>query len=47
MTELIERLIRAGKTVVSFPIVEYWIDVGRAADYQQADVDLRSGDSSS
>jgi NDP-sugar pyrophosphorylase family protein len=45
MTDLIARLLAAGKTVVSFPIVEYWIDVGRTADYEQADSDLRRGGS--
>ncbi len=36
MTDLIQALIDAGETVVGFPIVEYWIDVGRHEDYQKA-----------
>ena len=36
MTELIERHIAAGKRVVPFPIGEYWIDIGSAADYARA-----------
>lgn len=43
MTDLIETLISAGKTVVSFPIVEYWLDIGQHTDYQQAQEDLQSG----
>jgi NDP-sugar pyrophosphorylase family protein len=27
--------------VVSFPIVEYWLDIGQPADYEQAQVDIR------
>lgn len=36
MTDLIQALLDAGKTVVSFPIMEYWIDVGRHEDYLKA-----------
>lgn len=36
MTDLIQALLDAGQTVVGFPIVEYWIDVGRHEDYQKA-----------
>jgi dTDP-glucose pyrophosphorylase/CBS domain-containing protein len=43
MTELIERLIEAGKVVVSFPIMEYWLDVGRHEDYAKAQEDVRNG----
>lgn len=43
MTELIDRLVEKGQTVVSFPIVEYWLDIGRHADYEQAQQDMQSG----
>lgn len=36
MTDLIRVLIDAGETVVGFPIMEYWIDVGRHEDYMKA-----------
>jgi NDP-sugar pyrophosphorylase family protein len=36
MTDLISALIVAGRQVVSFPIVEYWLDVGRPDDYASA-----------
>jgi NDP-sugar pyrophosphorylase family protein len=40
MTDLIHKLVEAGKRVVSFPIVEYWLDVGRHEDYQKAQQDV-------
>jgi NDP-sugar pyrophosphorylase family protein len=43
MTDLIELLIREGQTVVSFPILEYWLDIGQHADYQRAQEDVQSG----
>jgi dTDP-glucose pyrophosphorylase len=39
MTDLIQRLLDQGRSVVSFPIVEYWLDIGRPADYEQAQRD--------
>src|SRR5207247_577564 len=36
MTELIQKLIEAGKVVVSFPIMEYWLDMGCPEDYVKA-----------
>jgi dTDP-glucose pyrophosphorylase len=42
MPELINRVISAGKHVVSFPIREQWIDIGQHADYQRANHDLAS-----
>jgi NDP-sugar pyrophosphorylase family protein len=35
MTDLIKKLIDEGRTVVGFPIMEYWIDVGRPEDYKK------------
>jgi len=43
MTELIERVIEAGKVVVSFPIMEYWLDIGHHNDYAKAQEDIRNG----
>jgi dTDP-glucose pyrophosphorylase/CBS domain-containing protein len=43
MTDLIQTLLQADKPVVSFPIVEYWLDVGRHEDYAQAQEDARNG----
>lgn len=43
MTDLIERLTKEGLPVASFPVVEYWLDIGRHSDYERAQEDLRSG----
>jgi NDP-sugar pyrophosphorylase family protein len=43
MTELIEKLITENRTVVSFPIVEYWLDIGQHEDYVQANRDAAEG----
>ena len=36
MTDLIQRLLQEGREVVSFPVREYWLDIGQSADYEQA-----------
>lgn len=43
MTDLIARLIDKGRHVVSFPIVEYWLDIGHKADYERAQQYARNG----
>lgn len=43
MTDLIECLLDDQRRVVSFPIQEYWIDIGEHADYEQAQDDLQNG----
>jgi NDP-sugar pyrophosphorylase family protein len=43
MTDLIERLVQQKCAVVSFPILDYWMDLGRHADYEQAQEDVRTG----
>ena len=43
MTDLIERLIQRGGSVISFPIVEYWLDIGEPSDYARAQEDVRNG----
>ncbi len=42
MTDLINRLIESGKRVVSFPVVEYWLDIGQLGDYERAQRDVQS-----
>ncbi len=39
MTALIQRLLNSNRCVVSFPIIEYWLDIGQPADYQKAQED--------
>ena len=41
--ELIERLLAEERTVVSFPIREYWLDIGKADQYDQAKADIAAG----
>lgn len=43
MPDLINRLITDGRRVISFPVREYWLDVGQHDDYRQAEADLRAG----
>jgi len=43
MTDLIQRLLKEGRLVVSFPIVEYWLDIGQVVDYEKAQEDMKNG----
>jgi len=43
MPDLISRLIAESRRVVSFPIWEYWLDIGQSADYRQAQKDIQEG----
>lgn len=43
MTELIQHLLDVGKWIVSFPIREYWLDIGHHASYKQAQEDVENG----
>ena len=39
MTDLIAALLAADRRVVSFPVVEYWLDIARLPDYEAAQSD--------
>jgi dTDP-glucose pyrophosphorylase/CBS domain-containing protein len=43
MTDLIQALIREKCHMVSFPIVEYWLDIGQYPDYEKAQSDSQDG----
>ena len=43
MTDLIHKLIAAKQRVVSFPILEYWLDIGQMDDYDKAQADVLNG----
>lgn len=43
MTQLVDQVIAEGGTVASFPIIEYWMDIGQHADYRKANADAESG----
>jgi dTDP-glucose pyrophosphorylase len=40
MPDLIRRLVDEGRRVVGFPLREYWLDIGRLTDYEQALADV-------
>lgn len=42
MTDLINRLVAKGRPVVSFPVREYWLDIGRLSDYEMAQENARA-----
>ena len=39
MPVLFEKLIKNGKKAVSFPIREYWLDIGRMSDFERANTE--------
>lgn len=41
MPDLIQDLISRGESVVSFPVLEYWLDIGRLSDYARAQEDYQ------
>jgi len=43
MPDLVRSLIDAGRRVANFPVREYWLDIGRHTDYEQAQQDIRNG----
>lgn len=43
MTDLMQKLMEDGRLVVGFPIIEYWVDVGKQEDYQKAREDVGNG----
>ena len=43
MPDLIETILSKNGVVVSFPIVEYWLDIGQHDDYQRAIADVEKG----
>lgn len=44
MTELIQRLLADNRLVVSFPVHEYWLDIGQHETYQQAQEKVKQMD---
>lgn len=41
MTDLIEELLAQGRPVACFPIIEYWLDIGKHDDFERAQDDVR------
>ena len=42
MTDLLNTLLSHGERVISFPISEAWLDIGRPDDYEKAQAQARS-----
>ncbi|HTQ63445.1 MAG TPA: nucleotidyltransferase family protein [Puia sp.] len=40
-TDLMEMVIAEKKKLINYPILEYWLDIGRASDFQKAQEDIR------
>mgnify|MGYP002629560575 CR=1 FL=1 len=40
-TDLIEKLIEENRKVVNFPIVDYWLDIGKPKDFEKAQFDIK------
>ena len=40
-TDLMEKMIKLGKIVNYFPILGYWLDIGKHEDYQKAQEDIK------
>ena len=43
LTDLVVRVIEAGRTVVGYPICEYWLDMGQHEGYRKAQEDAAAG----
>jgi dTDP-glucose pyrophosphorylase/CBS domain-containing protein len=41
MTDLLQRLLGAGRPIATYPILGYWLDVGRHEDFEQAQEDVK------
>ncbi len=43
--DLISELVAENRRVAAFPVLEYWMDIGRPGDYERANTDHKSGKS--
>jgi dTDP-glucose pyrophosphorylase len=41
-TDLMEQLIQQGKKVVAYPLVGYWLDIGKHEDFNKAQIDIKN-----
>jgi len=41
-TDLMEKLIQDNKNVVAYPLVGYWLDIGKHDDYEKAQIDIKN-----
>jgi NDP-sugar pyrophosphorylase family protein len=40
-TDLMEILINKGKIVIAYPLIGYWLDIGKPEDYKKAQEDIK------
>lgn len=40
-TDLMEKLISDGKRVIAYPLIGYWLDIGKHEDYKKAQIDFK------
>jgi NDP-sugar pyrophosphorylase family protein len=40
-TDLMEQIIQIGKKVVAYPLMGYWLDIGKHEDYKKAQEDIK------
>jgi NDP-sugar pyrophosphorylase family protein len=40
-TDLMEKVINNGRKLIHFPILGYWLDIGRLSDFQKAQEDIK------
>ena len=40
-TDLMEKLIQEGKNLISYPIRQYWLDIGKPEDFEKAQNDIK------
>jgi len=41
-TDLMEILIKEKKNVISYPLIGYWLDVGKHEDFEKANIDIKN-----
>lgn len=39
-TDLMDEIIKAGKIIAAYPLVGYWLDIGKPDDYKKAQLDI-------
>jgi NDP-sugar pyrophosphorylase family protein len=40
-TDLMEKVIAEGRKLINFPILNYWLDIGKMPDYLKAQEDIK------
>ena len=43
MDTFIAQLLKNNKKIGSYPLHEYWLDIGKIDDFKQAKIDIASG----